>query len=73
VTPERTLPTGAVRFIVKPIPVGPRKVVYGVYDRATGSFPGQRPGLGKIKQAHPTQASADIEADRLRCWYEENA
>lgn len=41
-----------------------------VYDRAVASWPGRRPGVGVVAQAHDTETQAQAEADRLAAHYE---
>lgn len=61
----KTLATGEVRFIPKK-----NGRFWGVYDRATGSWPLQRPETGVVDQKHRTETSAQEEAERLSKIYE---
>lgn len=56
----KKLATGELRFVAK---VWAGKV-FGVYDRARGSWPVQTPELGKVAQ-ETSQADAEVEAERL--------
>lgn len=61
------------RFLARSYPVGPRAVRWGVYDRATGSWPLFRPDLGAVIQAATTRAEAQTEADRCEAVTREGA
>lgn len=54
------------RFVARR--TGPEPL-WGVYDRAVGSWPIQRPGLGIVRQGHLSRASAEAEAARCHHWY----
>lgn len=60
--------TTRLRYIAK-VRVRGRKPVWGVYDVTLGSWPGERPGLGKVNQDHPTEQAAQDEADRITAHY----
>lgn len=65
-TTEGTLrEVAGLRYVARPL-----GRTWGVYDRALGSWPQQRPGLGRIAQ-DVTKAQAEDEAVRLNN-HEEN-
>lgn len=47
------------RFVAKPL--GKK---WGVYDTVLGSWPGERPGIGRVKE-NLSEQEAQQEADRL--------
>lgn len=54
---------GQRRFVAKSFGTG-RNLRWGVYDRATASWPIHRPELGMVAQAMTTEAAAQAEAAR---------
>lgn len=60
---EKKLAPGELRFIAKLFDA--KKKLWGVYDKARGSWPITSPQLGDVKQELKLESDAQAEADRL--------
>jgi hypothetical protein len=60
---EKKLAPGEMRYIAKLFDA--KKKLWGIYDKARGSWPVTRPDIGDVKQELKLESDAQAEADRL--------